>query len=277
MPPPQPFTRSNLVQEYRFIGTCSATWIFPPFKIELYIASTACFIISNQKREWGKKTPPTASGLLKWHLWESGDIPPCVFSLSKNLRSWDKAAPTSERKKGGNLLDFQQHPGTPKVSLSPELFSGINQWKLPPSHRPFSLLYWFLMFSAVLCGCLWISPMRTCLAEAPSAKGTWPCGKAIAEQETTEWSRKCMCWEDAIKGSRWHWDGVRSRADRIPASVTNGHWQGHEFLLNYCNSTQSLNPQKTFRIYWGCSLTAERKSSDLFQLKRSFSCCHLSL
>lgn len=146
-----------------------------------------------------------------------------------------------------------------------------------PTITLLSRFYWFLMFSAVLCGCLWRSAMRTCLTEVPSAKGTRPCGKATAEQENTEWSTKRMCWEDAIKGSRWHWDGVRSRADRIPASVTNGHWQRHEFLLNYCNSTQSLNPQKTFRIYWGCSLTAERKSSDLFQLKRSFSCCHLSL
>lgn len=133
------------------------------------------------------------------------------------------------------------------------------------------------MWYTIACRVAWVSPMRTCLTEAPSVKRTWPCGNAVPEQETIEWSRKYMCWEGAIKGSRWHWDGVRSRADRIPASVTNRHWQEHEFLLNYCNSTQPLYPQKTFRIYWGCSLTAERKSSDLFQLKRPFSCCCLSL
>lgn len=181
MPPPQPFTRSNLVQEYRFIGTCSATWIFPPFKIELYIASTACFIISNQKREWEKKTPPTASGLLKWHLWESGDIPPCVFSLSKSLRSWDKAAPTSERKKGGNLLDFQQHPGTPKVSLSPELSSGINQWKLSPPHHPF--IFALLVFNVLSC-VMWLPVDIT--DEDMSRRGP------ICEGDMAMW--KSYCW-----------------------------------------------------------------------------------
>lgn len=110
---------------------------------------------------------------------------PTVCSVCQKTSDRETRLLLLQKGKKGAIC-FQQHPGTPKVSLSPELFSGINQWKLPPHHHP--LIFVLLVFNVLSCA-VWLPVDIT--DEDMSHRG------AICEGGMAMW--KSSCW----RGKHW--------------------------------------------------------------------------